>query len=419
MNFNIKISEGIKFSKESGDFNKIHLNDLEGYNSLFGEKICHGCLVAIKFLKKINYSKLKNFKQIQFSFIKHFLYNKKIVIKKKRNYYLLYQNNEIKAEIAFINKIDSTKYNYSNFSFKKKIKYKSNKKNDIFNLLGYLSMYVGTIYPGKDSIIRKINLNLKESLKKKNEVIEFYSKKYNSNFPLVFNRLNFNNCFINFETIFRPTLKIDRTIPSKKIRTKILELKKNIIVIGSSSGIGKEFVNLLSKNNKIKIYASYFKNSLNNKKGNIEYFFLNVTRPNKKLFKLLKKIKNGYLYYFATPKIWSSVDSNHYYKIFNKYYLDFPKKILPALKRNNISFFFPSSTMIETSKYNSSYAKSKLEAEKKLLKEFRNKNVKINFIRFPEINTKQNLKPFIRYKYPSFTKLLNTNYDFQKNIFFD
>ena len=119
MNFNIKISEGIKFSKESGDFNKIHLNDLEGYNSLFGEKICHGCLVAIKFLKKINYSKLKNFKQIQFSFIKHFLYNKKIVIKKKRNYYLLYQNNEIKAEIAFINKIDSTKYNYSNFSFKK------------------------------------------------------------------------------------------------------------------------------------------------------------------------------------------------------------------------------------------------------------------------------------------------------------
>ena len=63
--------------------------------------------------------------------------------------------------------------------------------------------------------------------------------------------------------------------------------------------------------------------------------------------------------------------------------------------------------------------RSEKKAEKQLLKKFRNNNVKINFIRLPEINTKQNLKPFIRYKYPSFTKLLNTNHDFQKNIFFD
>ena len=44
----IKSREGALFSKISGDDNKIHLDDVAGYNSLFGEKICHGCLVVLK-----------------------------------------------------------------------------------------------------------------------------------------------------------------------------------------------------------------------------------------------------------------------------------------------------------------------------------------------------------------------------------
>ena len=43
----IKISplQGKSFSKISGDINQIHLKDISGYNSIFGEKICHGCLI--------------------------------------------------------------------------------------------------------------------------------------------------------------------------------------------------------------------------------------------------------------------------------------------------------------------------------------------------------------------------------------
>ena len=26
----------------SGDYNKIHIDELEGYNSMFGQNICHG-----------------------------------------------------------------------------------------------------------------------------------------------------------------------------------------------------------------------------------------------------------------------------------------------------------------------------------------------------------------------------------------
>jgi len=71
MNFKIIDSEGLKYSKISGDNNPIHLDKLFGYNSIFGEKICHGCLVILKFFKitKINNIIKKNNKfSIKISF---------------------------------------------------------------------------------------------------------------------------------------------------------------------------------------------------------------------------------------------------------------------------------------------------------------------------------------------------------------
>ena len=52
MNFSIKKSDGKKFSILSGDKNPIHLNEMVGYNSIFGEIICHGALVVIFFFYK-------------------------------------------------------------------------------------------------------------------------------------------------------------------------------------------------------------------------------------------------------------------------------------------------------------------------------------------------------------------------------
>ena len=40
MEFKITNQEGRSFAKVSGDHNLIHLDDIIGYNSLFGEKIC-------------------------------------------------------------------------------------------------------------------------------------------------------------------------------------------------------------------------------------------------------------------------------------------------------------------------------------------------------------------------------------------
>ena len=83
----IKISEkeGLKYSKESGDINKIHLEKITGYNSIYGKKICHGTLVFLKYLdftnkfKKI--SKLSEY-SLKINYLKAFKYNENIYISK-------------------------------------------------------------------------------------------------------------------------------------------------------------------------------------------------------------------------------------------------------------------------------------------------------------------------------------------------
>ena len=56
---NINKNEGIKFSKFTGDNNKIHVNEATGNNSIYGENIVHGVLVILRFLEKVNFRKKK------------------------------------------------------------------------------------------------------------------------------------------------------------------------------------------------------------------------------------------------------------------------------------------------------------------------------------------------------------------------
>ena len=54
--FIITQSEGKNFSLESGDNNKIHIDQNYAYNSIFGKKICFGSQILIKILKIIDIS---------------------------------------------------------------------------------------------------------------------------------------------------------------------------------------------------------------------------------------------------------------------------------------------------------------------------------------------------------------------------
>ena len=93
MEFKITNQEGRSFAKLSGDNNPIHLDDIIGYNSLFGQKICHGCLVLLKFFDLINLNKLIKNKEkylIKIIFLRHFSYETKIkILKKKNNFFFI------------------------------------------------------------------------------------------------------------------------------------------------------------------------------------------------------------------------------------------------------------------------------------------------------------------------------------------
>ena len=81
-NFSITNKHGIKYSTESSDINKIHINSNYGYNSIFGETICHGTLVILNFFKKIKFNHKNNF-YIDVIFKLPFFYNDTIFIKKE------------------------------------------------------------------------------------------------------------------------------------------------------------------------------------------------------------------------------------------------------------------------------------------------------------------------------------------------
>ena len=183
--FSISEIDGKNFAKLSGDKNKIHLNNLYGYNSSFNNKICHGCLVLIKFLKLVKLQKIIsrfNNYNISINFIRHFNYKDEItIVKEIKNYrYILYQNNQICAEINIIDeflffdeKLKLKKVDRPNLTVNKI--YKEIEKITI--VLCYLSKYVGVIYPGENSLIKKISINYRKQEKINNNLIKTYSKK--------------------------------------------------------------------------------------------------------------------------------------------------------------------------------------------------------------------------------------------------
>ena len=66
--FIITQNDGKKFSIQSGDINKIHINQNYAYNSIFGKKICFGSQVLIKILNiiRIPFNELFTEKNMKF-----------------------------------------------------------------------------------------------------------------------------------------------------------------------------------------------------------------------------------------------------------------------------------------------------------------------------------------------------------------
>ena len=108
MLFKIKEYEGLNYSKVSKDKNKIHTDNLVGYNSIFGKKICHGTLVVSKIFKNDEFRKIISSKKefnIYINFLDFIEYNKNILIKKIKNKFYVIQNKKKKSILQYERKI--------------------------------------------------------------------------------------------------------------------------------------------------------------------------------------------------------------------------------------------------------------------------------------------------------------------------
>lgn len=427
--FFISYLEGKKFSKISGDNNKIHLNKKIGYNSIFGENICHGALLIIKFFEVLKFKKILNKYSefaIEVDFKKGVVYDNEIKVefknlKEKIYFFTLLQSKDIIATIKIILKKNHI-YLLENFHKRKvynqnvrQIKFYKNYQLDscLCMLLCNLSSYVGVVYPGENSIIKRVTINCNSKFRY-DKKINISSYRENQNLPLIRNILHFDKFLINFESLERPVLKVKFKKVNELLLKKIKNIKDNILIIGASSGIGNDLLNLFLNNTKIKIIATYFRNYIKIKKRNLIIKKINILTDSKLIFNIIKKYQPIIVYYFPTPKIFLDTNNKKIINQYKKYYLYYPAKILQYIKNFKVKFFYPSTDFININP-KTDYSKIKLEAEKKLLK-LVNKKVSVNILRLGKINTKQNLS-LINNRNPNFRDLIKNNLGIQKKIF--
>lgn len=392
--FSFKITEqmGKKYSKKSGDFNQIHLNDKVGYNSIFGQKICHGSLIVEKIFNKINFNKL-NFKNCNINFNSPFFYNEKIscfcLLDKKNNIFTIkiFQKGYLKSTFEFENQI----YYFGNIKkYKKKSKLKKGKQ-DIFFLLESISQYVGMIYPGKKSLILNIKISKNSNSFQKLKNNDLYSYKPKKHLPFINNILFTENYLFFFQTAERPIINPKNNKIKIQYLKKIKKTKNNCFIIGGSQGLGKEYTEILKENKKIKIYSTFFRNKCLTKK-NVNYLKLDITNLDE-----ISNIKNIFLnnqdifdlYYFASCKIkFENNLSKEDEKIQKYYFLDYPYFLIKSLKNFRFNFFYPSTSNIDDNP-NSKYSNIKIIAERRLKKICFKYQINFKTFRFPKINSRQ------------------------------
>jgi len=419
-NFSIKELEGINFAKLSGDNNRIHIDKIAGYNSIYGHNIVHGVLIILRFLEKQKIK--KNYSSIKIQFFNAFKYNSKIRIKKikKKKYsyiYHLIQENITKAciELDFFSSAASSEipkkktFKKVYLVSKKLIKKKSKNLNIA---LYYLTKYVGTVFPGKNSLITEINIYINKISSDNHILIESF--RLDKRFPFIKNKLKYKNYEIDFKTLIRPELNIKLAKPNKKILNEVASIKENILIIGGSSGIGNDLLKLFLKNKKIKIISTYFKNKNKERGKNLIVKKINILKNLNTVYKIIRKFSPIMIYYFPTPKIYfTAINDKRIIEQYKNFYIYIPTKIIKFSNNYESKFFYPSTTYKNPI---SPYSSIKLKAESELAKMNQSKT-KINVLKIPGINTRQNLS-LTKRKLQNFRELISQNLLVFNKVFF-
>ena len=430
-------NDQLNFSKITGDSNPIHLDKSYAKNTLFQGIVVHGLNIVVWALEKSISSKIKDIKIIKINFLNFVSLNEEVFVKKIKNSNKKIQliiKSKKERKIIIENFISNEKISFQkNHHTLKNKKKNSLKRKNMKRIKGFLFLqrnknYIKKIYTkinnaaaiekivrlisisrlvgvqlnNNPGVLSSIDLSFQNtSLKNK---IYFKVKNFVKKFSFCELEIEGNGIKGSIESLLIPEInQINFNEITKGITKKIL-LKKKILVVGGSSGLGEITVKTLCAlgANVTFTYNNNYKNSkkiiTDIKKLNLKcnLFKLDVTKIKKKdlIFLNSKKFEN--IFYFATPKIIATNKFNKdLYKEYLNYYVKSFKKILKILnqtKENKIKIFFPSTIYInEKNKKFIEYINAKKKAES-LCDRFNKKNnlkYYILYERLPRILTRQ------------------------------
>ena len=192
-----------------------------------------------------------------------------------------------------------------------------------------ISKYVGKVYPGKNSIIREININYNNKFKYNKNKIKIFSKKIDKRFPIIINKIIFDKYFIEFQSLDRPIIKNRKIKLNNVLKKTINKIQENILIIGGSQGIGKDVFNILRNNKKIFKIVTYYKNKINLKDKKIVIKKIDIEKNIKKINQIISNYAPIKIFYFPTKKIFfdNKLD-NKTTKDYEKMFFLLPLKLL-------------------------------------------------------------------------------------------
>jgi hypothetical protein len=387
-----KIEDQNWFSKISGDYNPIHLDDLYARKSMFGEIIVHGIHLVIWSLDEFSKCCKSSCSiiSIDCNFTKPVKLNQKIVLETT-----FYESNKCKISLI-VDNVLVTKINIQyqsettefdniyidenpekediydgDFTFCKNTLQLKYLNTDIFRrypnlnkvisanqVLNFLTTtkIVGMKCPGLNSIYSGFNfkLNNKNNPTYLTYSIEKRSLKYHK-FDLHIESESINGKIIAFD---RPKLnKIFSYIDATQIVDFGNFSNQRALIIGGSRGVGAICSKLLIAGgakvlftyNQGLMEANEICSEINSPNLNsIQYDINNVKNDTTKS---IREFAPTHIYYFVTPFIFSANKGHFDIKLFQKfsnYYLDGLYRIVSSFERNEeLKLYYPSSIAID------------------------------------------------------------------------
>jgi hypothetical protein len=424
-NIIIKKKDGIIFSKLSGDNNPIHIEEKTGQESQFNENIVHGCLILIKILKEI---KIKNYHSIRVIFNSFIRYNLQSIIKlekKNKNFkiYKIYQNQELNINITINFKGENNDIFFGKKTYEKKYKItkvKKEKYQDVkIDTDLKLALCTLTKYVGTEYPGKFSLINEINIFKKENIYKENIINIKSHRLDRRFNIIENHMQYKKYFIDFKTSIRPTLNIKLQKPNKKIIKEIKNI------------------KNNSLIIGGSsgigndLMKLFLINKKIKIiaTYHKNRINIKQKNLIVLKADITNNLL---------SILRIMQKYKPLNIYYFATPLIDTRINSDTNYRSYYKYYVMIPLKlaryslKYNNNFfypssiflnekKKSNYTITKKIFEQkvkiLKKDTNKINVFRVPKINTKHNLNS-LNEKIPNFREVLFKDKALMKSIFF-